>query len=119
VAGPSPLVSTSGDEVAFSTPAALLPKDANSNVSTYVARTGADVEPPIVPPTPPCATSDACRGSAPVAPATTAPVTPGFSGPGNDPTPAPKQKQHKKKQHKKKQQHKSHRAHKHTTRHAG
>lgn len=114
----SGLVSTDGDEVVFSTAAKLVPKDANSSVSTYVARTGPDVEPPIVPPAPPCDTSALCRGPVAAVPAIPAQATAGFFGEGNLETPAPQKKaNHKKKHHKKKQQ--KHRARKHSTRRAG
>ena len=113
------LVSSSGDEVAFATAGQMVPRDVDTTVSTYVAHTGADAEPPIVTPPPPCASSELCRGSTPSAPAKPAPVTPGFNGPGNDPTPKPAKNPHKKKHHKKKHHKKTHRAHKHSTHRAG
>jgi hypothetical protein len=116
--GTSASVSRGGDEVAFATAAKLVPKDANSSVSVYVARVGPDVEPPIVPPAPPCDTSVLCRGSVPAVPALPAQATSGFFGEGNLETPAPvKKANHRKKHHKKKQQ--KHRARKHSTRRAG
>jgi hypothetical protein len=120
--GAGSLVSQDGSEIAFATAAKLVPKDANSVVSAYVAHTGPDIEPPIVAPPPPCASSQTCRGSTPAAPVDGVPGTPGFLGEGNLETPKPAaakkqhKKAHKKKQHKKKAHKKTHRAQRHTTR---
>jgi hypothetical protein len=114
------MVSSDGQQVAFATATSLLPKDANSQMGTYVARTGADVEPPTIVPPPPCASSELCRGATPPAPVQPGPSTPSFVWPGNDPTPAPTAKPKKKKHHKgKKKKQQKHRAHRQATRQAG
>lgn len=92
--------SVSGRDVFFATTAAIDPREVDpGDADIYDARIGGGF-PPAVATTPCDVLADGCQGAASIAPASPAPASATFSGPGN---PAPvKAKTHKKKHHKKK-----------------
>lgn len=80
--GPNFMISSAGDEIAFSTSRQLVPEDVDTVVSTYVARSGSDVERALVPTTPTC-TGDACQGPPGPAPLASPSDSASFHGAGN------------------------------------
>jgi hypothetical protein len=108
--------SESGDDVFFVSLNRLVPQDKDSVQSLYDLRIGGGFAPEPEPPAP-CnpLVEGACQGGpASSAPSPTAPVTPGFQGPGNQSSSSGQQK---KKHHKKHKRH--HRGKQHPKKHKG
>ena len=81
--GDPPAVAPVGDQIAFTTPAALLPRDIDTALDVYVAREGGGFPEPVEPT--PCdpLQEGSCQQADPQPQAPAAPATSSFSGPGN------------------------------------
>jgi hypothetical protein len=85
----SPQIDDGGKQIAFRTPAGLVPEDGDTVISAYVARYGPDIDRTAIVPKVDCEANDSCRGASIAPPDDPAPASPDFVGPPNQATPKP------------------------------